>query len=222
MGTPGGLPSTGPPSGRGGPGLAIFAVLGTVLVVLVIAMIAVFVLTDGEDPITAPPSSSTPSEPPSTSATTMTAEPPSGGSNGQPPIPSLPDLGIGDCVELTGSEQDAQAIPSACDAGNATHRVVQVVPNRDGCPADVNVAYFQTFFNVDAFTLCLDVNWIRNVCYDVTDGLAQARRVNCSAVPGRRIERVEAIQRDATDVNGCTEGGFTYAERRFVVCTITV
>ena len=72
------------------------------------------------------------------------------------------------------------------------------------------------FCTSEVGALCLDVDWVQGDCFDLT--LDDPQRVDCSAPAGLDIVRVENIVQGTSDPNECTEGGFPYEERNFIVC----
>ena len=211
---PGGRP---PGGGRGkGP---LYAALAGVALLVVLAVVAVATIPDGagNPPVRPPPSASAPAPP-------ATPDPP------PPPETSAPaegigsiDIATGECVDFSvTSENEAEVEPVDCDAAHASHVVIDQVTGPVDCPGDIDVTYYETSFESETRTLCMDVNWKIGTCYDITEGPARTEQVSCSGQPGRLIEQVETVLRATTAYDGCSRGGFTYDERRFVVCTLPV
>jgi len=221
-----GWPSPGsfpPPGGRprgGGQGKGpLFAALAGVALLVVLAVVAVATIPGGAgNPLAWPPPSASMTAPPATPnpPTTPETTTPSGG------IESI-DIAAGECVDFSvTTEDDAEVEPVDCAAAEASHVVVDQVTDPADCPGDVDVTYYETSVESETLALCMDVNWKFGTCYDITYGPARSEQVSCSGQPDRQIEQVETVLRGTTAYDGCSRGGFTYDERRFVVCTIPV
>lgn len=199
----------------------MFAALGGVALLVVLAVVAVATLADDVGEPVAQPAT------PSSTLPTVIATVPDATTTVQPTAP-VDEIGTahveaGECVELlVATEEQAEVTPVDCAAPQASHIVVAQVADKVDCPGDADVTYYETSLDVETLALCMDVNWQIGTCYDITEGPAGTDRVSCSAQPGREIAQVESVQQDTTVSDGCSEGGFAYDERQFVVCTVTV
>ncbi|MGX1804851.1 LppU family putative lipoprotein [Nocardia sp. NPDC055321] len=128
------------------------------------------------------------------------------------------DAAVGDCVRLGGTMTDATIVKATCGATDANYKVIAKAPTNDQCPGDADQAYFRTIAGVETGALCLDIDWVVGDCMDL--GSDNPARIDCSAKTGKDAVRVLAIMRGTSDVNDCTVGGrgYTYAERKLVVC----
>jgi len=191
------------------------------VLLVVLAVVAVATLADDVDQPVAQPG------PPPSTPPTVNATVPDATTTSEPTAPfeeiGTADLEAGECVELLmATEEQAEVVPVDCAAPQASHIVVAQVAGKVDCPGDVDVTYYETSLEVETLALCMDVNWQIGTCFDITDGPAATEQVACSVQPGREIAQVESVQQDTTTSDGCSEGGFAYAERQFVVCTVAV
>lgn len=193
------------------------AALAGVVALVVLAVVAVATIeTDRGGTLGRPPP---PPAPPPPSGPVVTQLP---GPSTTPETTDLAegiDVAAGECVRfLVATDEEAQVAPAECASPEASHVVVDRVENRVECPADIDVTYYETRMAVETLALCLDVNWTVGACYDITDGPAATEPVACAPLPDRRVGQVEAIVRDTTTLESCSDGGIVYDQRRFVVC----
>ena len=248
-GVPAGLPW---PAAGGGSRVSTGLVVGVVVVVL--ALLAAggagyFVLGPGRvDPVVATPapagpppdapgagrpgpptdrSTPTPS-PTSTPPRIALPPPPPGAKPGLPradPGVQTVVIDVGDCVEIDASQQIPRAAPVECGSAAAEYKVIAKAPNSAGCPSDANASYFETRSGVEVAALCLDVDWVRADCFDLSG--EHPRRVDCTA-SGPDVRQVREILSGTADPAGCTAVvgaagfAFPYPERNVLVCLTAV
>lgn len=229
QGQPGGWPPPpygppgpgGPPLPPGGSGSGGKTGLVVGVVIVVLALVAggagfYFLLGPGRtDNSAASPPSTAPVDPSIGPPDTLPI-PPSGplGQDGGGDVDV--DVEIGDCVTAGGNEISGSAVPADCGSPEANYKVIAKAETSDGCPSDANASYFESLGSTEVGALCLDVDWVQGDCFDLT--LDDPQRVDCSAPAGLDIVRVENIVQGTSDPNECTEGGFPYEERNFIVC----
>lgn len=132
------------------------------------------------------------------------------------------DVAIGDCVTLGGTMTAATIDTAACGSAESNYRVIAKAQQNAQCPSDADQVYYETLNGTEQGALCLDIDWVVDGCMSIPTGEDEPRRVECTDPTATNVERVTAILEDTTDVESCSEGGFTYTERRFTVCTETV
>ena len=132
------------------------------------------------------------------------------------------DVAIGDCVTLGGTMTAATIDTATCGSAESNYRVIAKAQQNTQCPGDADQVYYETFNGTEQGALCLDIDWVVDGCMSIPTGVDEPRRVECTDPTATNVERVTAILEDTTDVESCSEGGFTYSERRFTVCTETV
>ncbi|BAV42291.1 LppU family putative lipoprotein [Mycobacterium ulcerans] len=137
------------------------------------------------------------------------------------------DLAVGDCLKLAGPPDRPQATKAACGSEESNFKVVAVA--KDGtdhteCPADVDSSYSsRNVLGGANSTLCLDVDWVLGSCMSVDpDHKTDPFRVGCNDASAPHRQRATQILQDVASpvtVDQCASGvGYTYTERRFVVC----
>jgi hypothetical protein len=127
------------------------------------------------------------------------------------------DVEIGECVELTGTVDDANVAKAACGSAPANYKVIGKAPTNAQCVSDADSYYYETLMGDEQGALCLDIDWAVGGCMELADD--QPVHIDC-ATPAREGVRVAEIITDVTDVEKCsTPSGFVYDERRFAVCT---
>ncbi|MEV0249747.1 hypothetical protein AB0H76_24305 [Nocardia sp. NPDC050712] len=155
---------------------------------------------------TAKPSSS------SRSSTSRSAAPTSADQGGDIDF----DAAVGDCVSLGGASNDPKIEKVACGSKTSNYKIIGKVPNTAQCVSDRDSYYAEKRNGVQTGALCLDIDWVVGDCMDV--GGDDPKRIACteSAVEG---VKVVSIKQNTTEVSACGTGsGFTYKERKFVVC----
>ncbi|UGT61990.1 LppU family putative lipoprotein [Nocardia asteroides] len=126
------------------------------------------------------------------------------------------DPGIGECVRLGGTVDDATITGAACGSAESNYVVIGKAATSDGCIADRDNFYAETVDDVEVGALCLDVDWVYGGCLDV--GGEDPQRIDCGA-PAREGIRVLNRVDGTDDVAACaSEVGYRYTERHFVVC----
>ncbi|MGW4479179.1 LppU family putative lipoprotein [Rhodococcus triatomae] len=131
------------------------------------------------------------------------------------------DVEIGECVRLGGTMDAATISEASCGSADSNYRVIAKAEKNAQCPSDADQVYYEeSALGRELGALCLDIDWVIGGCMSVPDGGDdEPQRVDCADthVPG--VERAVDLIEGATDVEQCTEGGFVYSEREFVVCT---
>jgi hypothetical protein len=126
------------------------------------------------------------------------------------------DGAVGDCVSLGGASNDPKIEKVACGSKASNYKIIGKVPNTALCVSDRDSYYAEKRNGVQTGALCLDIDWVVGDCMDV--GGEDPKRIECteSAVEG---VKVVSIKQNTTEVSACGTGsGFTYSERKFVVC----
>ncbi|WP_072750681.1 LppU family putative lipoprotein [Rhodococcus maanshanensis] len=127
------------------------------------------------------------------------------------------DVEIGECVELSGTVDDANVVKAPCGMAPANYKVIGKAPTNAQCVSDADSYYYETLMGNEQGALCLDIDWVVGGCMELADD--QPTHIDCAA-PSREGVRVAEIITDVTDVEKCsTPSGFVYDERRFAVCT---
>nr|WP_256982405.1 hypothetical protein [Rhodococcus sp. 06-418-1B] len=132
------------------------------------------------------------------------------------------DVEIGDCVSLGGTMSAAEISEAACGSVESNYKVVAKAEQNANCPSDVNQVYYETWAGSEQGALCLDLDWVVDGCMSVPSGTDEPTRVDCADPAATNVERVTEIVEGAVDVEQCTEGGYSYPERQFTVCTETI
>jgi hypothetical protein len=131
------------------------------------------------------------------------------------------DVEIGECVRLGGTMDAATISEASCGSADSNYRVIAKAETNAQCPSDVDQVYYEeSSLGTELGALCLDIDWVIGGCMSVPDGGDdEPQRVDCADahVPG--VQRAVELIDGATDVERCSEGGFVYREREFVVCT---
>jgi hypothetical protein len=130
------------------------------------------------------------------------------------------DVEVGDCVTLSGSDSNADAEPATCGSDVANYKVIGKAPTQSECAGDADATYFESLGGTQVGALCLDVDWVKGDCYDVS-GLDPVR-VSCTGAGGSKRVRVGETIKGTTSVSRCPDNGYQYDERKFVVCLSTV
>ncbi|GAB2649762.1 LppU family putative lipoprotein [Nocardia goodfellowii] len=155
---------------------------------------------------TAKPSSSSRS---STSKTASPTAPDQGGSIDF-------DAAVGDCVSLGGASNDPKIEKVACGSKTSNYKVIGKVPNTSECVSDRDSYYAEKRNGIQTGALCLDIDWVVGDCMDV--GGEDPKRIDCTETAVEGV-KVVSIEQNTTAVASCGTGsGFTYKERKFVVC----
>lgn len=126
--------------------------------------------------------------------------------------------GVGDCLSLTGTAEEADAERVDCDDPVANYRVVSTAPDEDTCPADVDQIYYEQTGATTTGALCLDRNWKVDTCYQDDEVAGEYVVVDCSGAGGLRYV---ATVPDASTPEECPEPADTslhYATRGFIAC----
>ncbi|MFC9786903.1 hypothetical protein [Rhodococcus sp. NPDC127528] len=129
---------------------------------------------------------------------------------------------IGDCVTLGGTTAAAEISKAACGSAESNYKVVAKAKANSNCPSDADQVYYETLGSREQGALCLDIDWIVGGCMSVPAGDDEPLRVECGDPSATAVERAVQIIEDTTDIEQCSEGGFTHPERRFTVCTESV
>lgn len=130
---------------------------------------------------------------------------------------------VGDCVKLGGTVDAAEIEHAACGSADSNYRVIATASENAQCPSDADQVYYETFGSVEQGALCLDIDWVVGGCMSIPRyGDDEPFRVDCTDPTAESVERAVEIIEDTTDVEQCSEGGFSHTERRFTVCTVTV
>jgi hypothetical protein len=126
------------------------------------------------------------------------------------------DVEVGECIAAAGTITAATAEPVACGSPEANYKVIAKAETAADCPSDVNSAFFETVGGRQVGALCLDVDWVEGDCYELSG--EDPRRVSCIAPEFETVRAGETVLGTA-DASVCPGGGgFSYPERRFVVC----
>ncbi|MGW0177652.1 LppU family putative lipoprotein [Rhodococcus sp. NPDC003322] len=129
---------------------------------------------------------------------------------------------VGDCVQLGGTVDAAEIDKATCGSADSNYKVIGKASKNAQCPSDADQVYYETFGSIEQGALCLDIDWVVGGCMSVPDGDEEPFRVECTDPTASSVERVTEIVEGVTDVERCSEGGFTHPEREFTVCTETV
>jgi hypothetical protein len=211
----GGYPPFQPPPPSGG-GNKTGLIVGIVVLVLVLVGGGAgyyFFLGPGanKQPAANPPVASGP------------AAPSGGPSAGVAPAPDADkggdvdvDVNVGDCVNLSGSDANADAQPADCGSTDANYKVIGKAPTQSECISDADATYYESLGGTEVGALCLDVDWVKGDCYDLS-GLDPAR-VSCTGVGGSKRVKVGDTIKGTTDLSRCPDSGYQYDERKFVIC----
>lgn len=137
---------------------------------------------------------------------------------------NVADYRVGDCIKLSGSPDKPRATPAACGSQDSNFKVVASVAHHEKCPADVDSSY-SAINAVDGSskTLCLDIDWVVGGCMTIDPGrVLDPVRVECNDVSVPNRHRATQILKDLdapASAEECATGlGYTYPQRRFVVC----
>ncbi|MEV6274819.1 hypothetical protein [Nocardia sp. NPDC051832] len=127
------------------------------------------------------------------------------------------DAAVGDCVSLGGASNDPKIEKVACGSKNSNYKIIGKVPNTSQCVSDRDSYYAEKRNGVQTGALCLDIDWVVGDCMDV--GGEDPKRVDCTDTTAAEGVKVVSIKQNTTEVAACGTGsGFTYKERKFVVC----
>ncbi|UFS94551.1 LppU family putative lipoprotein [Nocardia huaxiensis] len=126
---------------------------------------------------------------------------------------------IGDCVNLGGTDTDAEIDKATCGSANSNFKVVAKARNSDSCPADTDHVYYETLNGIETGAICLEIDWIVGECMEL-NGIP--KRISCTTPGTIEGVKVEKILQGTTDINGCEDGGYVYEERRKVVCVFSL
>lgn len=132
------------------------------------------------------------------------------------------DVTVGDCVTLGGTMSAATIDEAVCGSPESNYRVIAKAEQNTQCPTDADQVYYESLNGTEQGALCLDIDWVLDGCMSIPTGTDDPHRVDCTDPAATNVERVTAILEDTTDVAGCSDGGYTYPERRFTVCTESV
>ncbi|WP_089251005.1 LppU family putative lipoprotein [Rhodococcoides kyotonense] len=132
------------------------------------------------------------------------------------------DVEIGDCVKLGGTMSDAEIEEAACGSPESNYKVIAKAEQNASCVSDADQVYYETYGGTEQGALCLDVDWVVDGCMSIPSGMDEPARVDCADPAATNVERVTKIVEGAVDVEQCEEGGYSYPERQFTVCTETV
>jgi len=146
---------------------------------------------------------------PSSPSSPPPPEPPTPENKEAKPPPPPPEFAVGECVDLSGTEEQPVA-PASCGEQESSYAVSGKTEPGGTCPADVDKTQ-----PTESATLCLDIDWTVDSCMQL-DG-PDPQRVDCSDSSGVRV--VE-ILRDTTDTAECASAdqAFVYDQRQYVVC----
>ncbi|MEU8895260.1 hypothetical protein [Nocardia sp. NPDC048505] len=156
---------------------------------------------------------------------TTTAKPSSSTRSSRSATPTSPDQGgdidfdaaVGDCVNLGGASNDPKIEKVACGSKTSNYKIIGKVPNTALCVGDRDSYYAEKRNGVQTGALCLDIDWVVGDCMDV--GGDDPKRIECTDTTAAEGVKVVSIKQNTTEVAACGTGsGFTYKERKFVVC----
>jgi hypothetical protein len=163
-------------------------------------------------------------DPASTGAPTASQPLAPGGapSGGVPPAPDADkggdvdvDVAIGDCVNVSGSDYSPDLEQAACGSTDANYKVIGKAPTQDQCASDADATYYESLGGTEVGALCLDIDWAKGDCFDLS--ASNPARIDCTT-PGNKRVRVGDTVQGTTSVSKCPADGYTYDERKFVVC----
>ncbi|GAB7144579.1 LppU family putative lipoprotein [Mycobacterium riyadhense] len=141
------------------------------------------------------------------------------------------DFKVGECLKLGGTPDRPKATKATCGSRASNFKVVaafQGTGDRAQCPTDVDSSYsMHNAVSGVNNTVCLDIDWVIGGCMSVDPHhTTDPFRVDCNdgSVPHR--QRATQILTDLdppVTVDQCASGlGYTYTQRRFVVCVENV
>lgn len=211
----------GPPPGSGS------NKTGLIVGIVVLALVLVgggagwyFILGPGakKDPAANPPVASGPATPGGTSGGQPAEPSPAPGADAGGDVDV--DVAVGDCVKLSGSDANADAEPATCGSPDSNYKVIGKAPTQSQCVSDADATYFESLGGTEVGALCLDVDWVKGDCYDLS-GLDPAR-IACTAAGGSQRVKVGNTVQGTTSLSKCPDSGYQYDDRKFVVCLETI
>jgi len=139
--------------------------------------------------------------------------------------PTIDELQVGDCLKVSGSAEQPEAVEAQCGSMESTYKVVAKVENTGQCPSDADSSYsVRTGFGSNAGTACVDIDWVVGGCMSVDpDGGDNPVRVPCDDTSVHNRQRATQILTGVASVDQCTSGlGYSYPQRQFTVCVEAV
>lgn len=130
-------------------------------------------------------------------------------------------LAVGDCVNLSGSDQRAKMVKEPCGSPTSNFKVFAKAATDADCPRDADSSYYaKRGFGRKSQALCLDIDWVVGGCMDVPDKWdGDPVRVDCNDPRAQNKKRVTQILQQVSTADDCITGlGYPYVDRNFTVC----
>ncbi|MGV0816064.1 hypothetical protein ABQF34_29285 [Mycolicibacterium boenickei] len=131
------------------------------------------------------------------------------------------EVNIGECVQLSGTMNDAKIDNAPCGSEMSNYKVVAKANTNEECASDVDQAYYVTFLGSEQGALCLDVDWVEGDCMVMRSSSSdEPRRVPCTIGESGAIRVIKMVSGTA-DPAACpadTTNYYSYEERKFVAC----
>jgi hypothetical protein len=127
------------------------------------------------------------------------------------------DVEIGECITLGGTITNATAEPATCGSPESNYKVIAKTETNAECPTDSDQTFYETLAGSELGALCLDIDWVEGDCFELSG--EDPQRVPCTQVGAQTVRVLNTVQGDS-EISACDsgDGGFSYRERRFVVC----
>ncbi|WP_078326870.1 LppU family putative lipoprotein [Mycobacteroides salmoniphilum] len=130
-------------------------------------------------------------------------------------------LAVGDCVNLSGSDQHAKMIKEPCGSPKSNFKVFAKTATDADCPRDADSSYYaKRSFGLKSQALCLDIDWVVGSCMSVPDKWdGDPVRVDCNDGNAQNKKRVTQVLQEVSTADDCITGlGYPYVDRNFTVC----
>ncbi|WP_134070511.1 LppU family putative lipoprotein [Mycobacteroides salmoniphilum] len=130
-------------------------------------------------------------------------------------------LAVGDCVNLSGSDQHAKMIKEPCGSPKSNFKVFAKTATDADCPRDADSSYYaKRGFGRTSQALCLDIDWVVGSCMSVPDKWdGDPVRVDCTDGNAQNKKRVTQVLQEVSTADDCITGlGYPYVDRNFTVC----
>ncbi|WP_109549531.1 LppU family putative lipoprotein [Mycobacteroides chelonae] len=130
-------------------------------------------------------------------------------------------LAVGDCVNLSGTDQHAKLVKEPCGSPQSNFKVFAKAATDADCPRDADSSYYaKRGFGRKSQALCLDIDWVVGSCMSVPDKWdGDPVRVDCNDVNAQNKKRVTQVLQEVSTADECITGlGYPYVDRNFTVC----
>ncbi|MGH3723010.1 MAG: LppU family putative lipoprotein [Mycobacterium sp.] len=131
------------------------------------------------------------------------------------------DLVVGDCVNLSGNDQQAKLVKETCGSPKSNFKVFAKTATDADCPRDADSSYYaKRGFGRKSQALCLDIDWVVGSCMNVPDKWdGDPVRVDCSDGNAQNKKRATQVLQGVSTADDCITGlGYPYVDRNFTVC----